>query len=254
MDKEIISRNFSKYAHMYDEYADIQRHAAGKLIKKLKRPAPDNILEIGCGTGNYTALLGKKYISSKIEALDISDKMLDIARKKLPEGRVKLFLCDAESTDFRKKYGLVTSNASMQWFDDLNKVLRKYRDILEADGKILFSVFGPLTFRELNLVLGKISGKKEIVPACNFIGREGIREILESNFKKVRVEEEILNRKYPCLRKLLEKIKYTGERGMGASNGMFIGPEKLKDAEELYRNTFGGIKATYQIFYCKGEK
>ncbi len=42
---------------------------------------PKKILEIGCGTGNFTFLIGKK--TSNLTAIDIDPKMVEIARKKL---------------------------------------------------------------------------------------------------------------------------------------------------------------------------
>ena len=46
-----IGRNFSKYAHTYDNHAQLQKLMAGKLASFLPNDTPDQILEIGCGTG-----------------------------------------------------------------------------------------------------------------------------------------------------------------------------------------------------------
>ena len=56
------------------------------------------------------------------------------------------------------------------------------------------------------------------------------------------------------LLELLEKIKFTGERGPGMEGKVFFGPEGLRKAEQLYKKKFGAIRATYQIYFCKGTK
>jgi malonyl-CoA O-methyltransferase len=252
VNKDIIRRNFSRYAHLYDDHALVQKHAAGKLAGRAGKNGISSILEIGCGTGNYTAMLHGKFTGANIMALDISDRMLEMARKKIPGSRVEFISCDAETADVAGRYDLVTSNASMQWFEDLGLAARKYRSALNEKGKFLFSVFGPRTFRELNAVFEKVLAKKDIVPAGGFLSGEEISKTLDPSFRGVSVEEEMLEEEYPSLRALLESIKYTGERG--ARGAGYIGPGRMKEAEELYRETFGGIKATYQIFYCRGEK
>jgi malonyl-CoA O-methyltransferase len=254
MNKERIKKNFSRYAHLYDKYADVQRYAASKLIGKTDGKGIRDILEIGCGTGNYTLLLKKKFISADITALDISDKMIQIARGKISDDGINFGVFDAERIDFKKKFDLITSNASMQWFDDFGMAIKKYRSFLKEGGVMLFSIFGPLTFQRLNQILGKIFEKKFMISSCSFVDKEEIGRILAKDYKKVEIKEDVIEEEYSSLRDLLEKIKFTGERGGGMDGKVFMGPARFKKTEELYKESFGRIKAAYQIFYCKGEK
>ncbi len=91
IDKELIKRNFSRYAEYYDQYCSVQSLCARKLIEKNKTDCirsllskrasgPLRILEIGCGTGNYTKLLIKRFPNAEIKALDISPAMIKIAK------------------------------------------------------------------------------------------------------------------------------------------------------------------------------
>ena len=60
-----IELNFSKYAHVYDKHAQLQKLMAEKLASFLPNDMPEQILEIGCGTGlllnTYSLNLLKKY-------------------------------------------------------------------------------------------------------------------------------------------------------------------------------------------------
>lgn len=252
MDKKIIARNFSRYAHTYDTYADIQRKAGLELLSGIKKHRFKNIIELGCGTGNYTLLLRERFKKAKIRAVDISDKMIEIARDKLRDKGVEFMVKDAENLDMGKKFDLITSNACLQWFQDLEKAVTGYRTMLKKDGIILFSSFGPLTFRELNYSL-KEALKDSRVTANSFIPGKETKRILRDNFKDVEIKEARYEESFNSLMGLLNKIKYTGERGWGLGDRFSFSRKALEEIEQAYLNRFRRIKATYQVFFCHGR-
>ncbi|WP_262493303.1 class I SAM-dependent methyltransferase [Kaistella solincola] len=96
------SRNkFTNFAFMHKEeiagYYDVfsatqvKTGANERLISLYKRlleqglKSSSNVLELGCGVGNFTKLLAEKVTSGKIEAVDFSQKSIEIARKKCGE-------------------------------------------------------------------------------------------------------------------------------------------------------------------------
>lgn len=70
MDKSNIAHNFSRYAHLYDKYAGVQNQAALELVSSLKNNNFSKILELGCGTGNYTLMLREKFRDARIKAVE----------------------------------------------------------------------------------------------------------------------------------------------------------------------------------------
>lgn len=267
MDKEAIIRNFSRYAYAYDRYANIQKCAALELLKLIKEDSIGKILEIGCGTGNYTLLLREKFNSAEVKAVDISGRMIEVASSKMKNKRIKFILEDAESINLDERFDIITSNACFQWFDDLGRALIKYKNLLNKKGIILFSIFGPDTFRELDISLKHIF-RDMSVSASNFMALEEIKNILRNNFTKPQVKEVRYEESFSCLMGLLNKIKYTGIKGSGLNAKIVFTPGLLNKLEEIYLrkfsatdhagsiNNFGGkhIKATYQIFFCKASR
>ncbi len=252
MNKEIIARNFSRYAYLYDRYADVQKMFALEILGEIKGPSFSRVLEIGCGTGNYTLLLREKFKKARITALDISGKMVEVAQEKLKDKDIEFIVADGESVNFPDEgFDLITSNACFQWFNNLEKALQKYRALLKNNGLISFSIFGPLTFWELNAALESVVQNTPIV-ANSFINKDKISEILKDNFKDSRIKETIYNESFADLSGLLKKIKYTGIRGNGVSNKVSLTPRYLKKIEEEYLNKFHSIKVTYQVFSCQG--
>ncbi len=94
---------------------------ATKLAKLLEanNKNPQAILEIGCGTGNYTQILAEKYPQAQILATDISAEMLAITKHKLAAyPNISYQLADGEKIELGGRFDLITSNAVFQWFAD----------------------------------------------------------------------------------------------------------------------------------------
>jgi malonyl-CoA O-methyltransferase len=253
MDKRLVARNFSRYAHLYDSYADIQRKSASRLLDCIKGSDFTSILELGCGTGNFTLSLRDKFKDTRIKALDISRKMVEIAEKKLQSSNVEFIVSDAEEIVWPEKFDLVISHACFQWFTDLEKALERCQGMLKENGHIVFSAFGPLTFQELNVTLKSVL-KSASIQADFFLNKENLKSMLGKYFGETQIQEVRYEEYFLSLKDLLCKIKYSGIRGSGIGNRIQIGRRILEELEKEYLNRFSRIKATYQVFFCQGGK
>jgi malonyl-CoA O-methyltransferase len=259
MNKELIRKNFSRCAPYYDKYSAVQRLCASRLITGLNGKRPAHILEVGCGTGNYTALLRKRFPRAGISALDISAEMVKKAREKLTDKTIEFITADGEKMDFQRKFDLISSNAAFQWFEDLETALSRYKKSLHPAGIISFSTFGPQTFHRLNYCLGQFFGEKEAkINSCAFPEKIKLKRMLKRFFGKVEVGEAQYKEAYNKLSELLARIKYTGARGNGAGTGVnrkkIWTPKMINELEGIYKRKFGNIAVTYQAFFCRGEK
>jgi len=253
MDKPRLIKNFSRAASFYDRYADVQKNCAAELLRRLTRYRFNKILELGCGTGNYCSLLRERFREAQLTAVDISEPMIAVARNKLKDNKINFVVADAEDVSFGGGFDLVTSNACFQWFEDLERSLIRVKQMLENKGLILFSLFGPLTFRELNASLGDLF-RSVSVRAARFPAKETVESLLKKHFADVLVEEKFYEEAFEDLGTLLEKIKYTGTAGLGFKEKVFLGPRRLESLETAYLERFGGIRATYHVFFCRGQK
>ncbi|MDP2928729.1 MAG: malonyl-ACP O-methyltransferase BioC [Candidatus Omnitrophota bacterium] len=255
MDKTIIINNFSKSAQRYDEYAGIQRFAANRLIEEVPKNGFKQILEIGCGTGIYTRLLKARFGSSRIRAVDISERMIRVARENIRAENVEFEIGDAEEISLEEGYDLITSNSAIQWFESIESALQRYSNVLNKGAWLVFSSFGPLTFRELAAALKDAGRDREFfVASRNFLDQAELRRLLRKFLDKVSVEEIITQKEYPSLKGLLENIKHTGARGCITGRGYIWSQRLLKAVEDAYMNNNGCITATYQIFLCKAAR
>lgn len=253
MNRLKIARNFSRYAHLYDKYANMQNKAALELIKSLKIGNFSKILELGCGTGNYTLLLRDRFKGARIKALDISAEMIAVAQNKLKNKDIEFVVADAQKLIPDEDFDLVTSNACFQWLNDLGKALQGYGKSLQRGGLVYFSTFGPQTFCELNTALKSVLKESSVI-STYFCNSDSLKTMLKDNFKSVRINEICYQESFVNLRGLLEKIKYSGIRGNGLGKKVYFSRSLLEKLEKAYLDRFGAICATYQVFFCRGEK
>jgi malonyl-CoA O-methyltransferase len=139
--------SFSKHAKSYDRYAQLQKSMAERLASFLPDPLPNNILEIGCGTGLFSRHLLTQPINNLI-LNDIAPGMLEILSNSIAlPGKTKIIAGNAERSCF-ENIDLICANAVFQWFQEPQETLKKLNQALTLEGKLIFSTFGPKTLME----------------------------------------------------------------------------------------------------------
>lgn len=142
MKPEDIGKAYNQITHIWNsEEFDINNGISQhkKAISFVK--SRGNALDVGCGcTGRFIDLLqGEGFTPS---GLDISDKMLNIARKKHPDIRfVQGDICECELSE---KYDFITAWDSI-WHIPLSEqrnVLTKLVESLNVGGVLIFSFGG----------------------------------------------------------------------------------------------------------------
>lgn len=142
MKPEDIGKAYNQIIHIWNsEEFDINNGISQhkKAISFVK--SRGNALDVGCGcTGRFIDLLqGEGFTPS---GLDISDKMLNIARKKHPDIRfVQGDICECELSE---KYDFITAWDSI-WHIPLSEqrnVLTKLVESLNVGGVLIFSFGG----------------------------------------------------------------------------------------------------------------
>lgn len=254
--KEAIQLKFSRSAETYDEHATVQKEVADQLITLFPGKSPAKILETGCGTGNYTYLLKSLYPTAQITAIDFAENMLAKARQKSATKDDVSFLCsDAEIflKETEESFDLVTSNATMHWFDNLEYTSSLIADHLTDNGAMICSVFGSGTMGEMQAGLSDIHGKKIPLPSSFFPTHKELQRIFNERFTKVEINEWQLVRNYPKLTDLLRNISKTGTAGWHPGQDL-LNRKYLKELENWFVKTYGDCQISYQIFMVNCRK
>jgi len=149
-----VTLNKKQTAELYNQHA---QHWA-KLIRGnnnpyhsyLEKPAmyskvPNlnnkKVLCLGCGSGEEVAYLSTLK-PQKIIGVDISEKLVEIAKKNYPHLEFKVI--DIEELNFpENSFDFVYSSLTLHYLESWAKVLKKVRDILTPQGTFLFSITSP---------------------------------------------------------------------------------------------------------------
>lgn len=126
---------YNEWSKTYDEMANKTRDLEKKAAKISLSGIPfKNVLEIGCGTGKNTEWLSEK--AESIIALDFSEEMLAIARKKIDSSKVKFVQADINNSWKipEHKTDLIVCSLVLEHISDLEPVFRQASEQLITNG------------------------------------------------------------------------------------------------------------------------
>jgi trans-aconitate 2-methyltransferase len=105
-------------------------------------PADDarGVIDLGCGPGNSTAVLGERWPRAKITGLDNSTAMLELARQKFPQHEWIVGDIAEWAASTGAKHDVVFSNAAMQWLADHQAVCPRLLQRVRAGGVLAIQV------------------------------------------------------------------------------------------------------------------
>ncbi len=101
----------------YNKFRDERMQPFFDLLAMI-RPEPGmRVIDLGCGTGELTALLAERLPNATVEGIDVSESMLEQAMPRA-SARVSFRRQDVREIDDYGAYDLVFSHAVLQWVPD----------------------------------------------------------------------------------------------------------------------------------------
>jgi 2-polyprenyl-3-methyl-5-hydroxy-6-metoxy-1,4-benzoquinol methylase len=139
-----IQQSYNEWSAIYDGNENKTRDLDQLITKnQLDSLKFDRVLETGCGTGKNTLYFVNR--GANVTAIDFSEGMLDIARKKKELSGVKFLqrdlLMDWEVGE--TQYDLVTCNLVLEHLEDLNPYFEKAQNALIPKGYLFISELHP---------------------------------------------------------------------------------------------------------------
>jgi len=121
----------------------------------------NSLLDVGCGTGNFLWEVSKARPNVNLCGLDISEKMLAIARKRLG-GKADLRTGDSEHLPWEgNSFDVITCTDSFHHYPNPKAVLLELRRVLKQRGKVIIAdPWAPFILRQIGnfLILFSRSG------------------------------------------------------------------------------------------------
>ena len=135
---------FGKLVREYDslirravpDYAEMLRRSVTYLPEHAER-----VLELGCGTGNFSLLLRERFAEAELTLVDASEDMLAASAGRLEEARPPRLLAkrfeDLDAAD--GSYDLIASCISLHHVRDKAPVFAVLRALVEPGGSLLIT-------------------------------------------------------------------------------------------------------------------
>lgn len=267
--KQRIRRHFNRSAAgTYDNHANVQRYMADRLSQTLKKQArPEEhpalqILELGCGTGTLTEMLANEWPSSMITALDMAPEMLKAAELRLHLGsgrsHIRFLHADVEDWAFEAPAGsfdLIVANACFQWLGEPSETLRNLQGLLRSEGMLVFTTFGPDTFRELHEAFNAVYYANGNVPQRHGLTFQSVSEwkdmLAEAGYSAIQAESSTQIEMFTSVREFLHAVKAVGASASEAAEIRGLSTRSLFTNMYMeYEKRFSlpeGISVTYEL-------
>ena len=260
IDKREVRRAFSRAASSYDAAAVLQREVCVRMLEHLDcvRLQPQRILDVGSGTGWGTRQLGERYPQAEVVALDIAIGMLQAARgtsswwQKLFAGSRQRFVCaDVEALPLAaQSVEMLWSNLALQWCNDPAATFRELHRVLQPEGLLMFSTFGPDTLQELRIAFDGVDGYSHV---NRFIDMHDIGDMLvAAGFADPVMEMERLTLTYDDVKAVMQDLRSIGAHNAtaGRAPGM-MGKARWARIECNYETLRrdGKLPATFEVVY-----
>lgn len=146
----------------YDRYNKLQQEFALKMLQKCRILGYEQILDVGSGSGNITALLAKKVPQGHVVGIDSSLEMIHYATKQYQAiPNLRFLHANAEDFNLDEKFDLITSFTVFHWIEAQEKALRNCYNHLKPSALFLLGMTVPFDVNNVlnECCLGLIDGK-----------------------------------------------------------------------------------------------
>ncbi len=133
--------DFDKVAPVYDDFYqsdwgrkinDLEKLLIGLLLNEF---TTKNVLEIGCGTGNWSNFFAGD--GFKVTGIDISERMIDIAKSKNIKN-AEFIVADACNLPFEdESVDNIMAFATLEFIKDRNKTIKEMHRVLKKNGLVM---------------------------------------------------------------------------------------------------------------------
>ncbi len=246
----------------------LRREIAARMHERLAlvNIAPQRVLDAGCGAGADLGLLHKDYPAAQILGIDAAPAMLEAAKtpasrlgtlngmlsRLLPaKAGIDLLCADFGNLPFApNSVDLVWSNLALHWHPQPDRVFTEWRRVLRLDGLLMFSNFGPDTFRELRAAFVALDGAPHALPFVDM--HDFGDQLVEAGFSTPVMDMELITVTYDTPAALLADVRALGGNPLATRARGLVGRAawaRLLAALEQGRRADGKLGLTFEVIY-----
>ena len=147
-------------SEQYLKFEAERTQPAVDLANRIELTAPERILDLGCGPGNSTGVLARRFPGAHILGVDNSENMIATAQRDYPELEFRLFDATGPLSELGGSFDVVYSNACIQWVPDHPRLIRDMLALLRPGGMLAVQV--PMNYQEpIHRIIGELAASDE---------------------------------------------------------------------------------------------
>jgi malonyl-CoA O-methyltransferase len=250
--------------------AFLRREVASRMHERLAlvRIAAQDVLDAGCGEGADLALLQQRFPAARVLGVDGAPAMLAMARAQQTAAQSALGRlvgkwlpsraagADILCADFAtlplaaNALDVVWSNLALHWHPQPDRVFAEWRRVLRLNGLLMFSCFGPDTFKQLRSALVAVGLDQAVLP---FVDMHDFGDMLvEAGFATPVMDMETITVTYPSVSALLADLRAWGGNPLRTRMRGLLGRKagaQVRAALEQTRRPDGTLPLTFEVIY-----
>ena len=273
IDLRRVRRLFAAPERMVDSDF-FRREVAGRMHERLAlvKIDPARALDAGCGEGADLPLLQQRYPAAHLIGADAAHAMLAAARSRDGAARSALDrllgkwlpgkagsgrnLPGLTCGDFAQlpfggnTFDLIWSNLALHWHPQPDRVFAEWRRVLRVDGVLMFSCFGPDTFKQLRAAFAAVDDAPHLL---SFVDMHDFGDMLvNAGFSTPVMDMENITVTYPSAEKLLSDVRAWGGNPLATRRRGLFGPRdkaRVTATLEAGRMADGRLPLTFEVIY-----
>lgn len=253
----------------------LRREIAGRMMERLAlvKIQPQRILDLGCGEGADLSGLQGQYPQAQLLGIDASYAMLAAVRgrqaaaassltrllgKWLPRKADAalapgggLVCADFAQLPFKHaSVDLIWSNLALHWHPQPDRVFAEWRRVLKVDGLLMFTCFGPDTFKE---VRAAFAGIDDAPHTLSFVDMHDFGDMLiNTGFSTPVMDMETITVTYDSIDKLLSDVRAWGGNPLMTRRRGLLSRKSWSAVVHILeqsRRSDGKIPLTFEVVY-----
>ncbi|MCI0686999.1 MAG: trans-aconitate 2-methyltransferase [Sporichthyaceae bacterium] len=126
----------------YLKYADERGRPFVELLDRIGATDPRDVVDLGCGPGNLTELLLRRWPDATVVGIDSSTEMIERAGSVAVPGRLDFRIGDLRDWQPDRPVDVLISNATLQWLPDHAALIPRLAGTVRPGGWLAFQVPG----------------------------------------------------------------------------------------------------------------
>lgn len=209
-----IVRRFDLAAAGFADSDFVYRHTFNGLLERMQpmQLKVNRILDLGCATGVGSRQLKKTFRRSRVLGVDISGKMLNVARRNRSRfSRISELRADAMQLPLSTgSADLIVANMLLPWIGNLQDFFGEIARVLRRDGLFVYSTLGPASLDGLRRAWGSDDRYAHVGP---FIDMHNVADALVlAGLRDPVVDVDSLSIGYRDLTSLFRDLTAAGAR------------------------------------------